>query len=128
MSSSPSNASSTEIVMGFTDKGSQLGKTLGKKSDFWSLRIAGMIKIFNNSAMCQYRNVCERKVKILKRFIKMGISGQPGPQTVDSIRLDMYFTIMEQAVNGLNCIPYLTVGNYGLLTPQHFVTLFLGSG
>ena len=43
----------TEIVMGFTDKGSQLGKTLGKKSDFWSLRIAGMIKIFNNAVMYQ---------------------------------------------------------------------------
>ena len=51
----------------------------------------------------------------------MGISGQPGPQAVDSIRLDMYFTIMEQAVHGLNSIPYLEVGNYGLLTPQHFV-------
>ena len=95
----------TEIIMGYTDKGSQLGKTLGKKSDFWSLKIAGMIKIFNNSMMCQYRNICERKVKILKRFLKMGMSGQPGPQTVDSIRLDMYFTIMEQAVHGLNCIP-----------------------
>ena len=88
----------TEVVMGFTDAGSQLGKTLGKKSDFWSLRLAGMIKMFNNAAMCQYRNVCERKVKILKRFSKMGISGQPGPQANDSIRLDTYFTIMEQAV------------------------------
>ena len=65
--------------MGFTDKGSQLGKSLGKKNDIWSLKIAAMIKIFNNAAMCQYRNVCERKVKILKRFSKMGISGQPGP-------------------------------------------------
>ena len=64
----------TEIVMGFTDAGSQLGRTLGKKSYFWSLRLAGMIKMFNNAAMCQYRNVCERKVKILKRFSKMGIS------------------------------------------------------
>ena len=40
---------------------------------------------------------------------------------MDSIRLDMYFTIMEQAVHGLNSIPYLEVGNYGILTPQHFV-------
>ena len=71
--------------------------------------------------MCQYINVCERKVKILKRFTKMGTNGKPGPQTVDSIRLDTYFTIMEQAVHGLNCIPYLSVGNYGLLTPQHLI-------
>ena len=107
--------------MGFTDAGSQLGRTLGKKSDFWSLKIAAIIKIFNNAAMCLYRNVCERKVKILKRFSKMGISGQPGPQTIDSIRLDTYFTVMEQTVYGLNCIPYLSVGNYGLLTPQHLI-------
>ena len=57
----------------------------------------------------------------------MGISGQPGPQTVDSIRLDMYFTLMEQAVHGLNCIPYLTVGNYGLLTPQHLINPWANS-
>ena len=39
----------------------------------------------------------------------------------------MYFTIMEQAVHGLRCIPYLTVGNYGRLTPQHFVNLWANS-
>ena len=52
----------------------------------------------------------------------MGISGQPGPQiTTSTIRLDTYYTVMEQAVYGLNCIPYLAVGNYGLLTPQHLI-------
>ena len=59
----------TEIIMGFTDRGSQLGRTLGKRSDYWIVKIAGMIKIFNNAAMSQYRNICERKVKILKRFL-----------------------------------------------------------
>ena len=110
----------TEIIQGFTNKGSQPGRTLGKRSNYWSVKIAGMIKIFNNAVMSQYRNICERKVKILKRFLKMELSVQPGPQ-VDSIRLDMYFTIMEQPVHGLNSIPYLEVGNYGILTPQHFV-------
>ena len=113
--------------MGFTDAGSQLGRPLGKKSDIWSLRLAGMIKMFNNAAMCQYRNVCERKVKILKRFSKMGISGQPGPQTTDTIRLDTYFTVMEQVVYGLNCIPYLSMGNYWLLTPQHLINPWANS-
>ena len=28
---------------------------------------------------------------------------------------------MEQAVYGLNCIPYLAAGNYGLLTSQHLI-------
>ena len=112
----------TEVVMAFTDAGSQLGKSLGEKCDFWSMKLAGIIKLYNNSAMCQFRNVCERKVRILKRLSKVGISGQPGPQTTTStIRLDTYYTVMEQAVYGLNCIPYLAVGNYGLLTPQHLI-------
>ena len=34
---------------------------------------------------------------------------------------------MEQAVHGLNCIPYLTVGNYGLLIPQHLINPWANS-
>ena len=112
----------TEVIMGFTDAGSQLGKSLGKKCDFWSRKLAGIIKLYNNAAMCQFRNVCERKVRILKRLSRMGISGRPGPQTTtDTIELDTYYCLMEQAVYGLNSIPYLAVGNYGLLTPQHMI-------
>ena len=85
----------TEVVMAFTDAGSQLGKSLREKCDFWSMKLAGIIKLYNNSAICQ----CERKVRILKKLSKMGISGQPGPQTTTStIRLDTYYTVMEQAV------------------------------
>ena len=52
----------------------------------------------------------------------MGISGQPGPQiTTSTIRLDTYYCVMEQAVYSLNCIPYLDIGNYGLLSPQHLI-------
>ena len=29
----------TEIIQGFTDKGSQLGRTLGKRSDYWCVKI-----------------------------------------------------------------------------------------
>ena len=64
--------------------------------------------------MAQFLNICERKVRILKRFLKMGLSGQPGPQ-VGSIRMDVYLTIIEQAVHGLK------VGNFGILTPEHFI-------
>ena len=49
----------TEIVQGFTDKGSQLGRTLGKRSDYWSVMLDGMIKIYNNAAMSQYHIICE---------------------------------------------------------------------
>ena len=89
--------------MAFTDAGSQLGKSFGEKCDIWSKRLAGIIKLYNNSAMCQFRNVAERKVRILKRLSKMGISGQPSPQiTTSTIRLDTYYTLMEQAVDSLN--------------------------
>ena len=78
--------------------------------------------MYNNSALCQFRNVAERKVRILKKLSKMGISGQPGPQiTTTTIRLDTYYCVMEQAVYSLNCIPYLAIGNYGLLSPQHLI-------
>ena len=112
----------TEVIMAFTDAGSQLGKSLGEKCDIWSKRLAGILKLYNNSALCQFRNVAEREVRILKKLSKMGISGQPGPQiTTSTIRLDTYYCVMEQAVYSLNCIPYLDIGNYGLLSPQHLI-------
>ena len=76
--------------------------------------------------MSQFCNICERKVRILKRFLKMGLSGQPGPQ-VGSIRMDVYLTIIEEAVHGLNTIPYLKVGNFGILTPEHFINPWANS-
>ena len=57
------------------DKGSQLGKMLGKRNDYWSTKLEGVIKIFNIAALAQFRNVCERNVRIVIRFLKMGISG-----------------------------------------------------
>ena len=50
---------------------------LGNKNNYWSERLAGTMKIFNNLAMAQYRNICERKVKIMKRLLKIGIMGNP---------------------------------------------------
>ena len=41
----------SHIVQAYTDKGSQLGKMLGSRSDYWSQRLAGTMKIFNNLAM-----------------------------------------------------------------------------
>ena len=116
----------SQIVQAYTDKGSQLGKMLGNKSNYWSERLAGTMKIFNNLAMAQYRNICERKVKILKRLLKMGIMGNPGPQT-SSVRLEVYLTVLEQAAHAINTTPYLAQGNYGLLTPAHFINPWITS-
>ena len=61
--------------MAFTDAGSQLGQSLGEKCDIWSKRLSGVLKLYDNAALCQFRNVAERKVKILKKLSRMGISG-----------------------------------------------------
>ena len=103
-----------------------MGRIIGRRSDYWSTKLDGIIKIYNNAAMSQFRNICEHKVRILKRFLKMGLSGQPGPQ-VGSIRMDVYLTIIEEAVHGLNTIPYLKVGNFGILTPEHFINPWANS-
>ena len=103
-----------------------MGRILGRRSDYWSTKLDGIIKFYNNAAMSQFCNICERKVRILKRFLKMGLSGQPGPQ-VGSIRMDVYLTIIEEAVHGLNTIPYLKVGNFGILTPEHFINPWANS-
>ena len=79
------------------------------------------MKVFNNLASCQYRNVCERKVRTFKRFLKMGIMGCPGPQT-SNIKLELYMTILEQATHALNSTPFLSQENFELLTPSHFIT------
>ena len=84
-----------------TNKRSQLGKILGKTIDYWSERLGGTIKVFNNLASCQYRNVCERKVQTFKCFLKMGIMECPGPQT-SNIRLEVYLTVLEQSAYALN--------------------------
>ena len=97
----------TEIVQAYTDKGSQLGKILGETSDYWSERLGGTIKVFNNLASCQYRNVCKRKVQTFKRFLKMGIMGCPGPQT-SNVKLEVYLTVLEQAAHALNSTPFLS--------------------
>ena len=93
---------------------------LGNTSNYWSERLAGTMKIFNNLASCQYRNICERKVQTMKRLLKMGIMGSPGPQT-NSVKLEVYLTVLEQAGHALNTTPFLSQENFGLLTPNHFI-------
>ena len=79
------------------------------------------MKVFNNLASCQYRNICERKVQTFKRFLKMGIMGCPGPQT-SNVRLEVYMIILERAAHALNPTPFFSKGNFYLLKPSHFIT------
>ena len=50
----------------------------------------------------------------------MGIMGCPGPQTTN-VRLEVYLTVLEQAAHALNSTPFLSQGNFGLLTRNHFI-------
>ena len=56
----------------------------------------------------------------MKRLLKMGIMGSPGPQT-NSVKLEVYLTVLEQAAHALNTTPFLSQENFGLLTPNHFI-------
>ena len=51
----------TQIIKAYTDKGLQLGQILEKINDFWSVKLCGTIKLFNNATMAQYRNIFERR-------------------------------------------------------------------
>ena len=41
----------SQIVQVFTGKGSQLAAMLGKKTNYWSRNLEGMMKVFNNAAL-----------------------------------------------------------------------------
>lgn len=103
-----------------------MGQMLGKKNEFWSVKLSGMIKIFNNAALAQFRNVSERKVKMLKQLLKMGIIRKLGPQT-KGVRIEIYQTIFEQTVHALNTTPYLMQGNFRVLTSGLFINPWLTS-
>ena len=52
--------------------------------------------------------------------------GKPGPKT-NCVRMEVYLTVLEQTVHAINTTPYLTQGNYGLLTPAHFINPWITS-
>ena len=72
------------------------------------------------------RKIGERKAEIMKRLLKMGIMGNPGPQT-RNVRLKVYLTVLVQAAHAINATPYLAQGNYGLITPAHFIIPWITS-
>ena len=76
----------TQVIQIFSDGGSQLsGNILGEKRNFYQISLRKMWSIWNNTAYSQFRNIAEMKIKTLKKLIKEGIFGIPGPQeeTVD---------------------------------------------
>ena len=65
----------------FSDKGSQLaGRILGQKRTFYQQSLQKLWGVFNNTGHAQFRNIAEMKIKLLKKLIRQGIFGLPGPQ------------------------------------------------
>ena len=97
----------TQVIQIFSDGGSQLSeRILGEKRNFYQISLRKMWAIWNNTAYSQYRNIAEMKIKTLKKLIKEGIFGIPGPQeeTVDQSTLETAIQGAVRMVN--NVLPY----------------------
>ena len=57
---------STNITQIFTDAGTQM-EGLGKETDYYNQKMAPYLFVYKNSVHCQFRNLCERKVKASKK-------------------------------------------------------------
>ena len=63
----------------------------------------------------------ERRVSIIKKIIKQGFFGMPGPQT-DPIDRTLLETALARAVSMVNNTPFLNSSNALLLSPADTVT------
>ena len=117
----------TVVSQLFSDGGSQLAaKLLGQKRHFYQKSLKKLWGVHNNTAYSQFRNIAERKISIVKRLIKEGIFGLPGPQQ-ESVDRSMLETAILGATNMVNNIPYQDVGpNSTLLCPADFLTPWRG--
>ena len=77
--------------------------------------------MWNNTVYSQFRNIAEMKIKVLKKMIKQGIFGIPGPKSeaVDRLVLE---TAIQAGVNMVNNTPYSPIGdNQNLLCPADLI-------
>ena len=81
----------------------------------------------NNTPHSQHRNLVERKISTLKRLIKEGVFGMPGPQ-LEAVDRSVLETTISAAVSMMNNTPYLESGpNSLLLAPADFLTPWRGA-
>merc|ERR1712236_7454 len=81
----------------------------------------------NNTPYSQHRNLVERKISNLKRLIREGMFGIPGPQS-EAIDRSILDTTIVAATNMMNNTPYLESGpNIFLLAPADFLTPWRGT-
>ena len=102
-------------------------KLLGKKRNYYQDQLDQLWGIHNNIPYSQHRNLVERKISNLKRLIREGIFGTPGPQS-EAIDRSILDTTIAAATNMMNNTPYLESGpNNLLLAPADFLTPWRGT-
>jgi 2'-5' RNA ligase len=110
----------------FSDHGSQISAMLlGRKCDFYTRKLRGLWAVYNNRGHSQWKNVCERRVSLIKKLIKQGSFGVPGPQTKSIERMQLE-TAMSAAASMVNNTPYLSEENSLLLAPSDSLTPWKG--
>ena len=78
--------------------------------------------VYNNLGYSQFRNLAERKISTLKRLIRQGIFGIPGPQQ-EAVDRSILETAIQGATNMLNNTPYTRIGlNSSLMCPGDIIT------
>ena len=96
----------TQIGQIFTDLGSQLSDhLLGKKVDFYQQSLSDMWGVMNNQVNCQYKNLCERKVRTIKKLVKQSLAGKPGTIRVVH-ELSHVETVLTMVAHMANRVPY----------------------
>ena len=102
-------------------------KLLGHMRSYYQDQLNRLWGIHNNTPYSQHRNLVERKISNLKKLIKEGVFGVPGPQS-EAIDRSILETTIEAAVSMLNNTPYLESGpNSLLLAPADFLTPWRGA-
>ena len=117
----------TVVTQLFSDGGSQLdAKLLGQRRNFYQKSLKKLWGVHNNTPYSQFRNIAERKISVVKRLIKEGIFGIPGPQQ-EPVDKSILETAILGATNMVNNTPYQDVGpNSTLLCPADFLTPWKG--
>ena len=118
----------TNIFQLFSDGGSQLNaKLLGRKRSYYQDKLHRLWGVHNNTPHSQHRNLVERKISTLKRLIKEGVFGMPGPQ-LEAVDRSVLETTILAAVSMMNNTPYLESGpNSLLLAPADFLAPWRGT-
>ena len=112
----------TRIHQVFSDKGSQLsGNILGEKRSFYQRSLKKLWAFHNNTGYGQFRNIAEMKIKTLKKMIRQGIFGLPGPQQ-EAVDRTLVETAIQAGINMVNNTPFQPFGlNQTLLCPADLV-------